>query len=230
MKAKLPVASTLALALALASGCVEDDRGFVIVQNQIPEPGCIAPGGTSSLYRSSGTLDVSAVAKGYLYGYVMFPLVENNLTATAATDNQPERNSLQMRRFDVSLDMGELPVAQDDFSVGASGLIKPGATRSFGVEVLPAALVSKMAGGSFPPGWAPVVMVTIRAVADRSGGEVESGEFIYPVTICSECLVDWQDPCPDPEDTSVTVYKNECGRPQDDRLTCCPDQCYGEGD
>ena len=69
------------------------------------------------------------------------------------------------------------------------------------------------------PGDRPQLLVKMRAVASRLGGEIESGEFIYAITLCNGCLVRLVQSCP--EDIGTLVPANACGLPQDEPTTCC---------
>ena len=215
---ELPV--VLTLLAVVGSGCVDDDKMFYIRQNQAPSNGCVVSTSADSKVWAAGVLDVSV--KGY--GYYMNPLVENHMASTQGTDNQPERNLVHMRSFSIELDVdgstislptvggrvGEFPV---------SGVIDPGGSEVFaGVPVIPGNITNVI---NLQPGQTTFVDVHLRAVAERSGGTVESSEFVYPVLLCHGCLV-----VGDPNalcSTLTTTVGNACGLPQDERVTCCVD-------
>jgi len=214
MRAQWPVVGILAWVLG-AGGCVEDDKSFFIRQNQIPDSDCLVSTDATE-FRGAGLLDVSGG-----YGYYMYPLVENGLMSTAG-DNQPERNALHMTGFSIEIDLGSIPGSYPDevldFVFLVSGTIDPGGQAAYaGIEVIKAELVKRL---SIPKGLRPVVTVSMRAIAKRSGEEMESAEFVFPVTLCNGCLVDFRNTCP--LSTDKTILTNECGLPQDSAVTCCP--------
>jgi hypothetical protein len=222
----LLIALPVSVAMGLM-GCVDDDISFYIQQNQVPEQGCEVST-TADKFRGSGLLDVSLNL-----GYYMFPLVINNMRSSSSEDQQPERNNLHMRRFTVELE--SVPVgasgAETSFEVPVSGLLPPagGMLAYAGVKVIKDSLAAKLNSAQLPG--EPVIMVSLRAEAERSGETRESAEFLYPVNICKGCLVDMRTEPPDKEDT--TTVSNVCGIPQDDPVTCYKAgslvQCLTEG-
>lgn len=218
---KRAMIAVLGLVVAVTLGaCVEDDASFYIQQNNFPGSGCVPSTGGDAL--ASGVLDVLTNVG---LGYYMFPSVVNNMTTTASLDNQPERNNLHMRRFDVSLELGGASLSVDpgalEFSVPLSGLVKAGGEATFGpLQVIDDGLAQQLGAALCAKGTVtrPVVSITLRAVADRSSETRESAEFIFPVTLCCGCLVDWRTSAPD--SSASDTYSNECGVPQDSRVTC----------
>lgn len=212
----LTITTLAALATsAMSTGCVEDDRTFFIRQNQIPLTACQTTT-TTSLYNPRGTLDVSAKL-----GYWLFPLMENNLKPSASVDGQPERNSLHLRGYEVEIDLGQIPGEYPGdllkFYDPTTGDINPGSKLDGKVKVIPDRLVQML---NIPKGLKPLVMVSIRAIAKRSGSDQESSTFIYPIDLCNGCLVDMRNSCPDTK-TDKTILTNYCGTPQDSPVTCC---------
>lgn len=215
---KLPLVVAAALAMVLGAGCVDDDVSFYIQQNQVVEEGCTVST-TEDVFLSAGVLDVSLG-----YGYYMNPLVVNNMRETAQEDKQPERNNLHMKRFDVTIDMSGAPVSAPtselDFSVPRSGTIQAGGVAYFArVKVISdklAGLFKSALQGK--PNLQPIVQVSMRAIAERSNEVRESAEFVYPISLCSGCLVDLRTAKPDANDK--TVEDSICGWPQDMPVTC----------
>ena len=69
------VASAVAGVLAIA-GCGQPPDQFIIVQNQVPTAGCVIPTTRGSLYRATGTLDVSLVLAPELFQPALFVVDE----------------------------------------------------------------------------------------------------------------------------------------------------------
>jgi len=216
------VALGVMVATNLGACCDEevDVVSLYINQNNLPGKGCLAAQAKNRA--SSGLLDVDTRLR---LGYYMFPAILNNLVGTSSTDNQPERNNLQMKRLDVSIDLGrdDLNVGSSalEYSVLQSGMIQPGAEVVFGpVMVIGNDLAMKL--GTLlciqPPYVRPVISVTLRAVAELNGEMRQSPEFVYPITLCCGCLVDWRQVVPSTGDP--TVRTNPCGAPQDFPVSC----------
>ena len=208
MKARTSVA-LLVLAALSVTACVDDDRMFYISEALAPDSSCSVSSGGTSLW--GGILDVSIGG----YGYYLNPVVVNQMLSTTG-DGQPERNVIHMRGFKVD---APSPIA--DFEIPAAGAIKPNGEAVFAaVEVLRPGDVALLAG-SVSGTNQPVLEVKLRAFGDRSGDDMESAEFIYPITLCNGCLVTMLTACPTAEETT-TYTSNPCGLPQDGPVTCCP--------
>ena len=211
------------------AGCLEDDRTFFIRQNQVPSAGCIS-NATTTIFNPRGTLDVFIGT-----GYWLYPLVENIMTSSEQVDGEPERNNLYLRGFEVELDLGDYPVSFPDdlvkFFTPQSGFIEPEGQLATSVQIIPDELVKKL---NIPKGRKLLVMAKVKAVAQHGATTKRTGEFVYPVDLCNLCIVDWRDPCPKVDTsgtgtgTTVTVFANVCGLPQDMRVTCCQDAILGK--
>jgi hypothetical protein len=91
-------------AAAAPAGCSVGSERFFVVQNQVPQDGCVIPADRGSLYRGSGTLDVGLVFDGALVGYQLFPLLQNDLPALGQAGGT-EPNRIALREFRVHLEL-----------------------------------------------------------------------------------------------------------------------------
>lgn len=229
-------AIALAVAGASASGCV-GERSFYISQNQVPErsgDSCVVPATRTSVYRGAGVLDVRAAQLGLApirAGYTLYPLLVNGFAPTANDDKQPERNAIMVQGFEVELDLGPwsgagVPVELTSFSVPFGKRMEPGAEAGTAVDVISGSLARYMApivagtpeAATLATG--PVVKATVRAYGDHNGVRVESYDFVYPITLCSGCLVQELAECPTPGGGTV-LQPSLCGDPQDGSVSCC---------
>ena len=236
------LAVALTALAVLSSGCVDEARIFYIRQNQVPSSGCkIAT--TTTIYNPMGRLDVSVGQ-----GYWLYPLMENALTSTTTGDGEPERNALILKGFEVELDLqgmnntAGLTIKQEQlkFWLPATGYLGPGGKLAGSIRVIPDWLAAKMGDPSTGPvkaqapsgGW-PVIYAIVTAVASKTGSEVESAIFVYPIEICNGCLVDKRTTCPADPSKDKALLSNYCGLPQDQVVTCCPKNkgygCYSSG-
>lgn len=221
----------LLLLSVTASGCIEEARVFYIRQNQVPTSGCQVTT-TTSIYQPDGLLDVSVNQ-----GYWLFPLLENALKASGGSDGEPERNALNMKGYEVTIDLQQLTdVVQYDtkllkFWVPTSGFIGPGGKLAGRLKVIPDLLAKAIAEhvkAQYKGDW-PIIYVTVTAVAYKVGSEVESSAFVYPIQLCNECLVNKRTTCPTDPSKDKTVVFNTCGFPQDEPVTCCWSKTKGFG-
>ena len=68
--------STVVLVLG---ACGRVPGQFEILNDQVPQPGCLI-GVDTMVYRGRGTMDLSLVRAGSRGGYVVWPLMKNNIT------------------------------------------------------------------------------------------------------------------------------------------------------
>lgn len=212
----------LVVAVGSMTACV-DERAFTIVQNQVPEEGCVIPGAQGDVYRAGGILDVQG-----RMGYRLFPLVRNDLPTSVTEDGQPERNTLHMRRFEVELDLGDadpggVPSELITFEVPSSASLAPAQARSSAVKIIKEQLLDVL---QVSQDFRPTVIAKVQAVAEHAGTDITSTTFYYPVEICDGCLVTVLSACPGPED-DIEVPENPCGLAQDQAVACCNDSARG---
>lgn len=212
----------LIAAVGSLTACV-DERSFTIVQNQVPEEGCMIPGVEGDVYRPAGVLDVQG-----RMGYRLFPLVRNDLPSSVAVDGQPERNTLYMRRFEVELELGDadpggVPAELTTFDVPTSASLAPVQTRSSAVKIIKEELLDML---QVSKDFRPTVLAKVQAVAEHAGTDIKSTTLVYPVEICDGCLVTVLSACPGPDD-EVDIPANPCGLAQDQAVACCNDPARG---
>lgn len=222
----LPAAATLALL-----GCDLPPHQFFIVQDQVPEAGCVV-NTTSTKYRGEGVLDVHLVASTATDGYLVFPLVRNDLPAPAA--GETSQNSIELRGFDVDIvPIGSLPSATDalltslqsdtlmHFRLPWSGVLEPGGgVRAAHVAAVSGELARRIrdTGDLRAAGTFIQIGARIRVAGDRSGS-VESDPFLFPIRVCDGCLIGRVDNCP--LATAPANVGNVCNLAQDDVVDCC---------
>jgi hypothetical protein len=217
--------------LTMAAGCDLPPHQFFIVQDQIPEAGCMI-GVDTTVYRGQGVLDVGLVSDSTTEGYSAFPLVKNDLPAPSADETAPNR--IELKGFDVDIvAIGTLPANTDallksldgtdmmHFRQPWSGVIDPGGgLKSARVSVITAELARRIrdtgdlrAKGSFFQ-----LGARIRVAGDRSGS-VESDPFLFPIRVCDGCLIGQVESCP--LSAAPTNAGNVCNVAQDDVVDCC---------
>jgi hypothetical protein len=220
----------VALAGLAGLACSGETDRFFIVQNQVPQAGCVVKT-ERSVYQGEGLLDLSLVSSGSTFAYELFPLIQNDYPAAAA--GGPEPNRLFVRAFRVRVEAGDgAPAKLANFIIGlqeqepslvqfqtpwAASVDPGGGLLAAAVGVVPGELARRIQTMKLADGPGASVMVRVMAVGSRSLGEVESREFAYPVQLCQGCLVADLRACP----YAPVHLGNPCNPAQDAPIDCC---------
>ncbi|HSZ81678.1 MAG TPA: hypothetical protein VLA14_05325 [Polyangia bacterium] len=228
----LSAGAILGAALFLGS-CGTPPGQFVIIQNQVPQSGCVIPGTLSDLYLDSGDLDLSLINDGADTGYLFFPLMQNNAPAPASAGIDPNRIALSEFLVDLSVGADAPPAIVSlfnqpprpellKFSVPTSGSVASGGGDTAGsVNAVTAELArdirSKNALAS--PGDFFYLTATVRVQGKTLTNTVTSDPFHYPIRVCNGCLAHDLGICP------LTQAGADSGDPcniaQDQPIDCC---------
>jgi hypothetical protein len=223
-------------------GCGQPPDQFIIVQDQVPDPGCLIPTTRSSVYRATGVLDVSLVNVNATTGYAIFPLLQNNLPPPEGTQGRdPNRIALSSYNVDVNV-MEDAPQETKDlfaglvmgtdgvpdhmvqFSQPTSGSVDSGGgNTSSGVNAFPGELAVAIKNtGVFQRSGPFHIMSTIRAVGSTVTRSVTSDPFHFPILVCSGCLIANRNSMPTcPSKQAPQNTGNECNVAQDEAVDCC---------
>jgi hypothetical protein len=220
------------LSLVLA-GCTQPPDRFYIVQNQAPQQGqgCVIPSDQSAEYRGEGILDVSLV-DGALGAYFVFPLLKNDLTKSSG-DIQLYR--IRMSGFDIAVQAHDaLPAAVAKLFADPasqpllhhrepwSGTVNPGGgVVAATTDAISGDLARKIRDAN---DWKTTPYLELDAQISARGdnealGSVESDAFLYPIKVCSGCLVADVIACP--YAMAPMHPGNACNPAQDDPVDCC---------
>jgi hypothetical protein len=232
----LPVLS-LAFSSVLALGaCGRVPGQFEILNDQVPKTaggGCSIPT-DETVYSGQGTMDLQLVQPGAQAGFFFFPLIKNNLPTSGSG---PDVNEIFLSSFAIDLSVASAPPAtQALFNALESGTsadrallhfktLWSGSVASAGkisaiVPAFPVELAQRIAGLqeiSVSPSL--LVNVRVRAFGSTTSQTLESDPFVYPLAVCSGCLVANVQPCP----YTVTPANtgNPCNVAQDVPVDCC---------
>jgi hypothetical protein len=212
------------LASMTATGCTTDAGGSLrIVQNQVPEAGCLIPVNANAPFRGRGLIDTQADD-----GYLFTPLVESLIAEPIGTQLA---RVVQVRGADVDVEIGSnlFSAAEEDglrddrltrFSTAFSGSVFPEAETSFGFVVLPLALLDRI-GDALGDGDSVTATVEVVIFGDLDGEDVESSPFVYPIDVCSGCMKRNVGDCAGLPDGFEPLQGGECNLLQDVRVECC---------
>ena len=223
----------LASALPWLGGCGRVPGQFEILNDQVPVVavgGCMIPV-DPILYEGEGILDVKIVRNEFPSAYLVFPLIENNLSGSGAV-NDP--NQIQMTGFDVDITtvgpttpaaaqvLSTVDPALLHFQVPWSGgVASNGGQVAASVQAIPVALAMQLAssgGLSTTPTLTLNLKIQARGTTN-SGRSLVSDPFNFPVQVCSGCLIRNVAPCP----YQPVNLGNACNPAQDQAVDCCTD-------
>jgi hypothetical protein len=238
---RVALASATAISLL---GCGQPPDQFIIVQNQVPEAGCVIPTTLGSIYRGSGVLDVRLVSANGGTGYGIFPLLQNNLPGPqGGQSGDPNRIALTGYKVDVT-PMDDVPEGKVTeafaalqtsgpngsrdtkiaYSIPSSGSVASGGGQtSSGVDGLPAELAIQLRDTGVLQATGPFhIMSTIRAVGSTVTRSVTSDPFHFPILVCDGCLIANAGAIPLCPATQATQHPgNVCNVAQDEGVDCC---------
>jgi hypothetical protein len=229
----LSAAAVLGAALFLGS-CGTPPGQFIIIQDQVPDNGCVVSADLGAVYRDSGDLDVSLVNNEGDTGYLFFPLMQNN--APAATGGGIDPNRIALSEFQVDLSVAaDAPSAIVSlfqqpprpelikFSVPTSGSVSSGGGNTSGtVNAVPADLARAIRSTKnvlVAPGDFFYLTATVRVQGKTLTNTVTSDAFHYPIRVCNGCLAHDLGICPLAQAGSNSG--DPCNIAQDQPVDCC---------
>lgn len=217
--------------LAASVGCVAETGGeaMVIRQNLAPgDSGCtFMPSPTAPFY-SRGAIDLLSPVP-----YAMTPLIESRITAVMGQESQ---QTIALRGARVDLELGPISFEVNGAvqtnetteivkfrSLFSAPLAPNGGFSTAHFDVLPTTALATIRG-KLPAGAIHVhaqAVATVVVYGDLGGDEVEGVPFVYPVTVCDDCVVNvLSATCPLPMGTTVRTG-NVCNPFQDGVVDCC---------
>lgn len=218
---------TAVVLAGMLMGCETNTASILIIQNQVPGESCVVDSSESSQYRTQGTLDVAWIEdyNGDPVGYILFPLVKNNLLPTEDPENGVvEENCVTLDHVKVDLNLGTLgdnfESGYTQYEAGTSGTLCPGEFRAISVVVIPPQVVAAL-GPLVGQQQVIYAEASVRVVAKRGSQKIESAPMNYPIFICRGCLIFNYGPCDSPNVPQSPEPGNPCNLAQDDRVDCC---------
>jgi hypothetical protein len=227
----LRVAALMPLALV---ACVDSgDEGIYILNNTaVTAETCSLSGSPDQAMIGHGLVNVSSPT-----AYVMTPLVQSRITNPAEGGAEEISRTGQLRGADVKLTIkavsiergGQFMVTQPEtalppFSVLFSGSLKPGGSVNAFVDVIPPATIrsiAQMSGANLgTDSLNTEVLAEVTVKGDLNGNSIESQPFLFPVTICNDCVIVNTGACPM---TGTPRLGNPCNPFQDGVVDCCTD-------
>jgi hypothetical protein len=255
MKTLYTGTAALLLGAGLLGGCAENTPELYILQNGILDEDCAVPsnaGATSGTFLSRGVLDLLVTNQ-----YQMLPIVQNSLVSSESvtfsgggggggglTGVEWEANTITLSRARVVFDAPDalgVPLPRQ-LDIPIAGSVEPDGSLAVQLQVVQAQVGNLLRQSPFLRQSGSTLDMLLRVkFFGTTGGQrdVDSNEFVFPVTLCFGCLLTVPPEAVDPalptpnclntegfESTSVDVA---CNPGQDEAIDCrlfCP--IFGE--
>lgn len=179
-------AATLLLASSaagLATGCVDNESSlFIVGVFNLSASDCLAKPDSEAELLFAGTIDLAFTST-----YEAALLVGNQLTEQGSREKlRTETSRMRLQGADVTLFRPD--GSEVSFTTSASGFVDNADGTDPGFAAISAQLIRD---GDLPPGTeSGVAIARVRVFGESLGGEdVESGDFDFPINVCTGCLV-----------------------------------------
>jgi len=202
------------LALMALSGCggnsttsavdsekpsMDEKSLFVVGALQIDPKDCIAKAESSASLLSRGVLDLA-----FRQSYSAFLLVGNQL-ARAGADATGETERVSLRSAEITLTTAGGAVLQKYSNVTVGFIDASTASAAYGVATLD--VIPPDVGASASVQSAKLVIAKIRVLGEAlNGTPMISSEAVFPITVCTGCLVQYPPEAADPTTPSGSSY------------------------
>ena len=225
----------LVLVSLLLVGCVDEgDEGMTVINNSASDT-CTFSGAKDQAFRSHGTIWTESPA-----GYVFTPLVESRLTQLEGTDEAQrtisitganvslEVKSATIENADGSFSSTTVPLGPTEaqFSSLFSASLPPSGTVNVDFELIPRSTLRTIAMTAGTNILEAEVLATVRILGKFNGDDIESVPFQFPVTVCTDCVVNVTGPCTEFTGTPRSSG-NACNPFQDGIIDCCQSDARG---
>jgi hypothetical protein len=232
-----------AIAAAMAPACVEYPQSIIVTRSVEPkrqdDGTCVADGGEALL---NGVIDLEVNRSGYVASLV----VQNQLRAASdPAKARVETGGVYLLGASVRLtyangeplDSTDSGRPGNEFRTAGSGYIPPaGGEATITVNMIDGAAIESLKKRLGNPGAGDggvgvirpdIVIAYVRVQAQTLGGlSLESQEFQFPITVCSQCLVDFPRPpisgnfCPPSDKPEEDAKATPCTIGQNRRVSC----------
>lgn len=225
--------ASLASALLLLGCANQGDEGMTVINNTaITGATCSLSGDPSQPFTSHGSIYALAPQ-----GYTLTPLIRSRIQQGLEDEEvtDPLQKTIFLSGADVSLTLkavsietsGQYTVTQPEqnvgqFSVLFSGSLPPSGSVNVGFEVITPAIMRNIIASSgvnlSTSHLNAEVLAEVTIRGELGGDEVTSNPFNYPISVCTDCIINVVGACPA---TGTPRTGNPCNPFQDGVLDCC---------
>jgi hypothetical protein len=197
VRGALAGAAALSLSALSLAGCTDANDALIIVQAQVPDETCkVSEEGSGGARRTEGVLDLGLDRP---YGYMLFPLIANNLPSLSSTGGiDPNRVQITGAEMKILPPAGVTVAWPEgcgtEFDDGSTAVVNPGERRAITIQVVKschaAAFRDLFLKGALNPALTDIIKlrVVVRAVGRHGSTSIKSDPFEYPIRICYGCL------------------------------------------
>lgn len=227
----LRLAALMPLALV---ACVDTgDEGIYVLNNTAVTGECTL----------SGSPDQASIGHGLIHylsptAYVMTPLIQSRIAAQMNIDDTSR--TVQLRGADIVLTLEAVTVEHADgsftttqpekslamFSTLFSGAVPPGGSVNAFVDAIPPPTLRQIATESgadvATESFNAEVLAQVVIRGEINDNTVTSAPYLFPITVCNDCVVSNLGACPLPSGVQVRTG-NACNPYQDGVVDCCTD-------
>ena len=225
--------ASLTSALVLFGCANQGDEGMIVLNNTAVSGACTLTGAAGQPFLSHGEL--YALGNN---GYLLTPLIQSRVTAETGGMGTADliQKTISLRGADISLTVEAVSVRNGDgsysvstpankqvdpFSVLFSGSLPPNGTVNVGFEVIPPATAQRIlsiAGYQTGQLMAAEVLAQVTIRGDLGGDEITASPFHFPISVCTDCVVNNLGACPV---VGTARVGNACNVFQDGVVDCC---------
>jgi len=219
------------LPLALVACVDTGDEGLYVLNNTaVTGESCALTGNPDQAMLGHGVIHVDSPTS-----YVLTPLIQSRIMPIEGVDDISK--TVQLRGADVRLTLEAVSIERAEgfettnphtalgapFSVLFSGAVAPGASVNAFVDIIPPSVirgVAEMSGANLSTDRLNAeVLAEVTIKGDLNGSSIESQPFLFPVTICNDCVLRVVGDCA--AFTGTASAGNACNPFQDGILDCC---------
>ncbi len=211
---------TVALALSLgACTAGNGDEAILLTKNVVPGPGCTFASSLAEPALFHGTINAKSPRS-----YRLHPQMQSRISTLAGKEDQRTiitRGAHVDVEFANSADDIGAPAALTHFDTLFSAPLFPnGGVTDGAFEVVPAELIAAINTSHQGAAFSTELLVKVVVYGDMSGTDVTSQEFQFPVTVCTDCVLNIL-PVACPATEMLLNPGNPCNPYQDGTVDCC---------
>lgn len=210
---------TVALAASLgACTAGNGDEAILVTKNVTPGDGCTFVSATSEASQAHGTISAFSDSS-----YRLHPQMQSRVSGVQGMDEQrtiiTKGAHVDITFADPAEKVGDNSLLHYD-SLFSAPVYPNGGITDGAFDAVPLDLIKaiKAAKGTTP--FRVELIVKSVVYGDMSGSDVTSQEFQYPVTVCSDCVVNIL-PAACPATMELANPGNSCNPYQDGTVDCC---------
>ena len=216
----------ISLGLALTACTASDgDEGIFISKNVFPGDNCTFSASESEHFLTHGTMSLAGGT------YKIYPQMVSKITAN---ETNVQQRTIQVKGARVDIELTDSDVSVDSSVLHFESRFAAPIAPNGGITDAEFVGLSKEFLGAMrdkygnTAGFETEVIINAVVYGDLAGSEVTSQKFQFPVTVCTNCVLNTVGMCPLPPGSVVTSAPSTCSAFQDGYTECCTVPVTGE--